>query len=129
METTDWVVIIVCASLGYLIVARLIDKYAVKHSNTGQFEGSQRNTHSQSEGNDRSGYVHQQKDDDNKRWYEILEVDASASLREIRVAYRKKIQQYHPDRLEGMAPELYDLALKRAQVINAAYTEALRLKS
>jgi curved DNA-binding protein CbpA len=39
--------------------------------------------------------------------------------------YRRKIKQYHPDRLAGLAPELLELAEERTKALNAAYEQAL----
>ncbi len=58
--------------------------------------------------------------------YEILGVPRSASQDEIRSAYQQLIQQYHPDRVEQMGPELKELALKRTKEINAAYDKLKR---
>ncbi|MBI3179245.1 MAG: J domain-containing protein [Deltaproteobacteria bacterium] len=58
--------------------------------------------------------------------YEILGVPANASQDEIRSAYQRLIQQYHPDRVEQMGPELRDLALRRTKEINAAYERLKR---
>jgi DnaJ-class molecular chaperone len=57
--------------------------------------------------------------------YEVLGVEPTASADEIRRAYQRLIQQYHPDRLDTMAPELRALAERRTKQLNAAY-EALQ---
>jgi DnaJ-domain-containing protein 1 len=51
----------------------------------------------------------------------MLGVSASASATEIKKAYHAKISQWHPDRLEGMAPELKKIATEKLAQINAAY--------
>ncbi len=53
--------------------------------------------------------------------YEILGVRRDASLDEIRAAYQQKVQQYHPDKVASMGPELRDVAERRTKEINAAY--------
>jgi DnaJ-domain-containing protein 1 len=53
----------------------------------------------------------------------ILGVSPQATLQEIRHAYQTLVQQYHPDKVADMGPELRDLAERRTQEINAAYTE------
>lgn len=57
--------------------------------------------------------------------YEILGIDASASVKEIKVAYHAKIKQYHPDVVARAAPEIRDFANEQAKIIQAAYEEAL----
>jgi DnaJ-domain-containing protein 1 len=62
-----------------------------------------------------------QKEDE---WWNVLEVSSRASPEEIRRAYIRKIQQYHPDRVAGLAPEFVELAERRSKVFNAAYARA-----
>jgi hypothetical protein len=53
-----------------------------------------------------------------------LKVAASATKEEI--VYRRKIQQCHPDRVAGLAPEFLELAEERSKALNAAYAQAIR---
>ena len=53
-------------------------------------------------------------------WWRVLEVSPDTGMDEIRGAYRRKIRQYHPDRLSGVAPEFLDLAERRTKALNAA---------
>lgn len=59
-------------------------------------------------------------------WFEILEVDSMATLEEIKLAYKKKISQYHPDKVSALGPEFTPIAEKKTKQINAAYDEAIR---
>lgn len=59
--------------------------------------------------------------------YEVLGVAENASMEEIEQAYRKKISDYHPDKVANAAPELKALAKLRAREINAAYDELQKL--
>lgn len=59
-------------------------------------------------------------------WYEILRVPATASLDEIKLAYRRRIGEYHPDKTSGLGDELKVLAEEKSKLINTAYEEALR---
>lgn len=54
--------------------------------------------------------------------YEILGVREDASWREIAAAYRQKAQQYHPDKMTGLASEFQILAEERMKEVNAAYS-------
>jgi DnaJ-class molecular chaperone len=63
---------------------------------------------------------------DGRSPYEILGVTSSASPAEIRAAYQRLIQQYHPDRVAEMGPELRELAEQRTKEINVAYDKLKR---
>ncbi len=57
--------------------------------------------------------------------YRILGIEEDASSAEILRAYRRRMQEYHVDRLQGMAPDLYALAEEALKQINLAF-EKLR---
>lgn len=59
-------------------------------------------------------------------WYEVLQVPAYASLDDVKLAYRRRIAEYHPDRTSGLGEDLRKLAEDRAKEINVAYDTALR---
>lgn len=59
-------------------------------------------------------------------WHEVLEVDPSATMDDIRIAYEHKLSQYQPDGAEAMAPELQALAEARSVEIKQAYETATR---
>lgn len=54
--------------------------------------------------------------------YEILGLSASASLVEIRIAYRKRVKECHPDLFAGMDQQAKDLAERWTKALNAAYS-------
>jgi DnaJ domain len=58
-------------------------------------------------------------------WSDIFGVSPSASLEELRKAYKTLIKQNHPDRIHGMSPALVRLAEAETRRLNAAYQEAL----
>lgn len=58
--------------------------------------------------------------------FEILGVQSGASQEEIKSAYQKLVQQYHPDRVAGMGPEIRAVAERRTKEINAAYSRLKR---
>jgi DnaJ-domain-containing protein 1 len=61
-----------------------------------------------------------------EEWWRVLEVAPSATKDEIVSNYRRKIQQCHPDRVAGLAPEFLELAEERSKSLNAAYAQAMR---
>lgn len=58
--------------------------------------------------------------------YEVLGIREDASWREIAAAYRQKAQQYHPDKMAGLASEFQELAEERMKEVNAAYSALKR---
>jgi DnaJ-domain-containing protein 1 len=60
--------------------------------------------------------------------YKVLEVDPKASDADIEAAYRRLIAQYHPDKVDGAAQEIRELAAKRASAINAAYDAIQKIR-
>lgn len=53
--------------------------------------------------------------------YAVLGVAEQAGQEEIEQAYRRRMSEYHPDKVASAAPELKALAEQRASEINAAY--------
>ena len=68
-------------------------------------------------------YSGQQK---SKTPYEILDLPQHADVESIKLAYRKMVKLYHPDKVATLAPEFQELAEVRMKEINAAYHELLR---
>jgi DnaJ like chaperone protein len=66
------------------------------------------------------------KESEIEAWHETLEVDSNASLEEIKAAYKRKISQYHPDKVSSLGPEFTPIAEKKTKQINSAYAEAVR---
>jgi DnaJ like chaperone protein len=57
------------------------------------------------------------------RAYEILGVEPTATVQELKRAYRRLMSQHHPDKLvaKGLPEEMLDMAKERTQAIRAAY--------
>jgi DnaJ-domain-containing protein 1 len=58
--------------------------------------------------------------------YAVLGISSSASNDEIEQAYRRRMSEYHPDRVANAAKEIRELAGQRAGEINGAYEEIKR---
>jgi len=58
---------------------------------------------------------------DSKDPYTILGVSPGASRKEIQSAYRRAAQEYHPDKVSHLGPELQQLAKKKFMEIQEAY--------
>lgn len=80
------------------------------------------NDHSGDESSGRKAYNEPKTSDP----YSVLHVPRTATDSEITRAYRNLVQMYHPDKVEGLAPEYREIADTRMKAINAAY-EQVRL--
>jgi len=58
-------------------------------------------------------------------WVAVLGLSESATVREVREAYKVLIKQNHPDRVHDMSPAFKTLAESETKKINAAYRQAL----
>lgn len=58
---------------------------------------------------------------DNPFYYEILEVDETASQKEISAAFRRLSKEYHPDRVPSHLPRLKHEAQEKFKRLNEAY--------
>ena len=56
----------------------------------------------------------------NKNYYELLELDPSASVKEIKRAYRRKAEKFHPDKTATKEKAKIDYGLKQMKELNQA---------
>ena len=61
-----------------------------------------------------------------KNPFTVLAVSEFASVSEIKRAYYKSMNQYHPD---GLAPEFREIAEEKSKILNSAYDECLKAKA
>jgi DnaJ-domain-containing protein 1 len=54
--------------------------------------------------------------------FEILEIDPDAIPMNIKAAYRKKILEYHPDKVDSLGLKIKQVAEEETRRINAAYS-------
>ncbi|OCG00584.1 co-chaperone DjlA [Gilliamella sp. wkB112] len=75
------------------------------------------------QGNNYGGYQSRSAESDLQNAYKILGVEPSAEVAAIKRAYRKLMNEHHPDKLvsKGLPKEMLEAAKKRAQEIQAAY--------
>ena len=50
--------------------------------------------------------------------FKILEIEPTATPKEVKAAYRKKIREYHPDRVAGLGDKLKKMADEESKAIN-----------
>ena len=99
---------------------------ASQHKADHQQQGDWGKAHG-NEQNERKTYAHEQ--NENSLWHKVLDVNPNASMHEIKIAYKKKISMYDPDKVSGLGPEFNEIAQRRSKEINTAYDEALKLKA
>jgi len=58
--------------------------------------------------------------------YDILDIPPHADQTEIKAAYRKLANQYHPDKVAHLGKEFQDLAEQRFKEIQGAYDKLVR---
>lgn len=61
--------------------------------------------------------------------YSVLGINKNSSVEEIKSAYKRKIKEYHPDRLSGLGSELQQLAHQKSLEINSAYNLLKKVKN
>lgn len=136
MTTTEVLTIVGCLVLGYWIVAVLVPtlKGGAGEDGKTQAQGGFDRAHkSTSEAESGSGDGRRSAEPEvgeaaPQPWHEVLEIAESSSSAEISAAYKRKIRQYHPDKVAQMGQDIRDLAEFKAKQINVAYAYAMRLR-
>lgn len=111
-----WTLVSVCGLLGFLIVSFLLRPRAQSKS-------------AESEEKEAKGEVPPGGAEEPLLWYEVLKVEPSCTLDDLRAAYRSLLTQYHPDKVHSLGPEFRDLAEEKMKRINSAYAYGKNLKS
>jgi len=62
---------------------------------------------------------------DDPNWSAVLGLSPSATMEEVKEAYKALVKQNHPDRVHGMSAAFMNLAETETKRINAAYRQAL----
>ena len=60
-----------------------------------------------------------------KSWFDVLGVAPSATVEDVKRAYKLLVKQNHPDRVHSMSAVFRALAESETKKLNAAYAEAL----
>lgn len=138
LSSEGLLIIVVALILGFGIVRWLIS--AVENKSTGipKSPGKQSSQSEHDQDEDIRSYQRskktawqepQQSDSTKRAWYEVLGVAPSASSDEIRDAYKRKMSQYHPDKVASLGEEFMEIAVNKSKEINVAYKQAIALRS
>lgn len=107
-----------------IVVMGFLFRYLLKLRNPGTAGGSSRNDgqsdHQQSSSTSSSSEAQALSPHD------ILGISSDADQEEIRSAYRKLANQYHPDKVAHLGEEFHTMAEKRFKEIQKAYDELKR---
>ena len=134
MNSITVTVTLVCAALGFGIVSNVMSNGRNHRKFPGASEAEPKSEHHHDKatrdtgngpGADTSSSEWRKPTPDG--WESVLGVGKSASASEIRAAYLRLIQQYHPDRFGAAAPEIAEYGVEKTKAINAAYLIAQRL--
>lgn len=60
-----------------------------------------------------------------RAWFTVLGLSSTATIEEVKEAYKRLVKQNHPDRVYGMSPALRELAETETKRLNAAFRQAL----
>ena len=121
-------IIIICFLFGYWIIDAIMGKKKPPSAdNTNDKARSDDSGNQEASGSQQSQRAKDKPFSENQpqAWHEVLAVSRSASLEEVKTAYRSLIRQYHPDKVATLGQELRELAERKSKVINQAYSDAL----
>ncbi|MFD0914678.1 J domain-containing protein [Methylophilus luteus] len=132
MNTEEIVVIIGGLLLGYKIVNSLMNKnefHAQKAEKLGTESNSSENDKRHQNHRNSTNQSENKKEFIEDNWFQTLDIPESASLEEISLQYKRKIREYHPDKVASLGKEIRDLAEFKSKEINSAYEYAKSIKA
>ncbi len=132
MSANEVWVAIVFGYIGYLIVSVFLSK-KMKPNKPKSNSYSNKKFSSQSQNESSQDYQKEPSAHDGDlvgaNWFHILNVPKTASMEIITSAYKRKISEYHPDKVANLGSELKELAELKSKQINAAYNHAKKLNN
>lgn len=114
MSTTEILVVAFGLFLGYWIVAKLIGGGASTRETSAPVSDPSLSS------------IPVAEEASSVEWHEVLEVDRTASVAQIRAAYARLSEQYRPEKVAELGEDIRQLARQRLAQIEVAYREALR---
>jgi DnaJ-domain-containing protein 1 len=127
MSLAEIVVVLAGLGAGYYLVASY---FAGKSTPQNEDEAANRRRQSEGDGDAADTRTKQNPPADasqgGKQWFDVLLVAPSASADEIKQAYRRRMAEYHPDKVSQLGVDLRVLADAKTKEINIAYQEAIK---
>ena len=127
MSANEFLVVCVFGYLGYLLVNVFIKKDHVTSDSNDSSNSSSQFEPENKESNNYQKAADSSEDIENS-WFKILDIPKTAGREIITAAYKRKISQYHPDKVATLGSELRDLAEFKSKQINAAYVYAIKIR-
>ena len=54
--------------------------------------------------------------------FSIFEIESSSTSKEIKLSYKSKMKEYHPDKVEKLGSKIREVAAKESRNLNIAYS-------
>lgn len=133
MSANEMLVVVGGLFFGYLIITVLMNsnnnKAPEKPEKHESSNSSQKKTYNEKSFHEKTNEKFSAKEEYvSTNCYRVLKVAQSASMLEISTQYKRKIREYHPDKVAALAKELRELAEFKSKEINSAYDFAKKLK-
>lgn len=138
LNSWGWLIVMAALIFGFGIVRWVISAAEDKLTGSNKSRGTQSNqskyNHAEESSSrqqyDKSAWQESQRSNSTARaWHEVLGIEPGASIDEIRVAYKRKMSQYHPDKVASLGEEFMDIAVNKSKEINSAYKQAIAIRS
>ena len=113
MNRIEYIAVVAGLIVGYLIVNNYLSRPKVQNSTKKNPDSSNQ---VMEEDFTNKGVVH---------WSITLDVSSTATVDEIRKAYKTQMKMYHPDKVAALGNELKELAERKSKDINIAYKRAM----
>jgi DnaJ-domain-containing protein 1 len=127
MSLAEIVVVLLGLGAGYYLVASY---FAGKSTSQNPDDAANRHQYSERDGDAADSKTRQKSPEDTsqdaKQWFDVLLVAPTASADEIKQAYRRRMAEYHPDKVSQLGVDLRLLADAKTKEINIAYQEAIK---
>ena len=99
-----------------------------ENTNRGNYSNTNSNTNYNTNSNANSNPNRRETKND-AFYYSVLGLKPGVSVEEIKKTYKILMSQYHPDKVANLGPELQELAKKKTQEFNEAYSYFKKAKN
>ena len=138
LSSGRWLIVVAALIFGFGMVRWMISAAGDKFTGSSKSPGTQSNqgrhdhaeeTSSRQQSKKSAWQESQRSNSSARAWHEVLDIEPGASIDEIRAAYKRKMSQYHPDKVASLGEEFMDIAVNMSKEINSAYEQAIAIRS